>query len=366
MNPFADLAPETLLAGRSDWLDAETASRLAEHPLDGIETEYPHHAHAVQSAGDVERPSERHPVFFGCYDWHSAVHSHWALVRQLRLVDDHGDEAAITESVERRLTDDHVAAEAAYLDDNPAFEKPYGWAWLLHLAAELALWNDPRAEAWRDTLRPLEETVVSLVESEFLTQERPFRVGTHGNSAFSLHCVHDYARVVGDDDLAGSVADTARRFYGDDEAAPLDYEPLGWDFLSPTFTEADLLRRVLDEAAFEDWFAAFLPDLYAADEPAASLPSPIAIESSPDEGIALHFVGLNLARAWSMAGVADALPDGAVSAALDAAAVEHAQSGLEIALTDDYAGSHWLSSFALYLLSRNEGGIAPAAPSSPG
>jgi hypothetical protein len=363
MDTLTDLDTETVLSGRCDWLDAETVSLLAAHPLDGLATEFPHHAHPLDGPGAVERPSERHPVFFGCYDWHSAVHSHWALVRQLRLVDDHPDETAIVESFDRRLTPENVAVEATYLDANPAFEKPYGWAWLLHLAAELDRWEDPRADEWRTTLRPLETQVVSLVETEFLTQERPFRVGTHANSAFSLHCTLDYARSVGDDALAAAVCETARDFYADDTAAPLDYEPLDWDFLSPSFTEADLMRRVLDPVAFGDWVRAFLPDLLAADEPGAALPEPIQVDASPDEGIALHFVGLNLARAWSMVGVADALADEgvgdeAVVSALEASAADHARAGLGVALTDDYAGSHWLSSFALYLLSRNEGGIA--------
>lgn len=359
MQSLADVDSETLLAGRTDWLDADDWSRLARHPLEGLETEYPHHAHPVESPDPPDRPSERHPVFYGCYDWHSAVHSHWALVRQLRLADDHPDEAAIASSIDRRLTPENVAAEVDYLAANPAFEKPYGWAWLCHLAAELHRWDDPRADAWRAVLAPLEEQVVSLVESEFLTQERPFRVGTHGNSAFSLHCALDYARVVDDDSLADAVEDTARRFYVDDTDAPLAYEPLGWDFLSPTLAEADLLRRVLDGDAFETWLSAFLPDVAGGGDPATGLPSPVGVEANPDEGVALHLAGLNLARAWSMAGVADAVDDAPVSTALEAGAVEHARAGLRVAFTDDYAGSHWLCSFALYLLSRDEDGVIP-------
>lgn len=358
MQSLTDADPETLLAGRSARLDADAVARLARHPLDGVETEYPHHAHAVASADDVDPPSERHPVFYGCYDWHSAVHSHWALVRQLRLFEDHPEAAAIVESIDRRLTDENVADEVAYLEANPTFERPYGWAWLCHLAAELHTWDDPRADDWRETLAPLENRVVSLVRDRFLAQDRPFRVGTHGNSAFALHCVLDYARVVGDDDLAADTAATARRFFADDADAPLDYEPFGWDFLSPSLTEADLMRRVYAPDAFADWFGRFLPDV--VERPDAALPTPVDVEASPEEGVALHLVGLNLARAWSTVGVAESLEDGPVRRALERRAAEHARAGLEGAFTDDYAGSHWLSSFALYLLSRTDGCIAPA------
>jgi len=347
--PF-DADAETLLAGRSDWLTPSTAAVLTRAPLDAVDTEYPHYVRSVDGPEGVERPRERHPVFYGCYDWHSAVHSHWALVRTLRLVDDHPDEDAIVHSIDARLTAEHVQREVDHFETNPAFEKPYGWAWLLHLAAELHLWNDPRADAWRETLAPLERTIRSLVESDFRTQPRPFRVGTHHNSAFALHCVLDYARTTGRDELATSAAETATDFFADDTDYPFRYEPLGWDFLSPGLTEADLLRRVYDADDFEAWFDAFLPD---------GLPDTLRhpVDAHGDEGASLHLVGLNLSRAWCLAGLADALPDHPETDALATAARRHATHGLDAAFTDDYAGAHWLSSFALYLLTRAEAGI---------
>lgn len=346
---------EVLLAGRSDWLDEPGVSGLAEHPLESVETEYPHYVGAVGDPEGPEPPRERHPVFYGCFDWHSAVHSHWALVRQLRLFDDHPDADAITESIDRRLTDSNVRTEREYFEANPTFEKPYGWAWLLHLAAELDRWDDERADDWHSTLAPLESDVAELVRSEFPADDRPFGVGTHGNTAFSLHCVLDYARSVGDASLETAVVETATAFYGDDREYPLRYEPLGWDFLSPALTEADLVRRVHDRPAFASWLEAFLP------EPAGPLPlDPIEVDDDAEEGIALHYVGLDLARAWSLAGIADALDGHDAAGTLERAAGRHAECGLRQAFTGEYAGAHWLSSFALCLVTRNEGGIAPA------
>ena len=256
---------ETLLSGRSDWLGPDAAERLAHHPLESIETEYPHYVGSVDSPDDIEPPSDRHPVFYGCFDWHSAVHSHRALVRGLRLFDDHPEADRITDSIDDRLTPENAQREASYLAEHDSFEKPYSWAWLLHLAAEL---------------------------------DR-------------------------------------------------------WDFLSPGLTEADLMRRVLEPKRFTKWVEEFLPDVEA-------LPEPVAVSPEPDKGVALHLVGLNLARAWSAAGVADALDGHRYADPFREVAANHAKAGLDAAFTDDYAGAHWLSSFALYLLTHSEGGIAPA------
>ncbi|QZP38136.1 DUF2891 domain-containing protein [Halobaculum magnesiiphilum] len=351
-----DLSPpddETLIAGRADWIGADAAARLTRHPLDGVDTEYPHATGAIEGPDDVTPPRERHPVFYGCFDWHSAVHSHWCLVRALRLFPDHPDREAIAQGIDERLTAEHVAGELAWFENRETFERPYGWAWLLALAAELDRWDDPRAARWGDALAPLEERVRDLVVERFLPMDRPFRVGTHGNSAFALSVILDYARSVGDDALERSVVETALAFYRDDADASIGNEPLGWDFLSPALAEADLMRRVLDGDAFATWADGFLPD-------ADTLPAPVSVADGED-GVALHLVGLNVSRAWALAGVADALPAGSRRTAIREAAVAHARRGVEEAFTDDYAGSHWLSSFVCYLLTREEGGIGPVA-----
>ncbi|MFW5947970.1 MAG: DUF2891 domain-containing protein [Halolamina sp.] len=348
-----DLAGEDALAGTVTDLHSDALRRLAHHPLDAIEQEYPHHGGAVDGPDDTVQPCEDHPVFFGCYDWHSAVHSHWALIRQLRLFDDHPDEAAITDSVDARLTPENVDGEVTYFVENPGFEQPYGWAWLLRLAAELHRWDDPRADRWADALAPLAGRIRELTVAEFLTQSRPFRVGTHANSAFALTAVLDYAETVGDDDLAADAEETARRFYLADVDAPVAYEPLGWDFLSPTLTEATLLRRVLPAAEYDDWLDGFLPDLT---EPRnEDFLDPVDEDADGESGLALHLVGLNLAKAWGLADIAEAVDRGTADL-LEASAARHLDAGLDGAFTDDYAGAHWLSSFVLYALTRNVDG----------
>jgi hypothetical protein len=356
MDRWADIEPEALLTGQGDWLDANALTTLASHPLDCIDRQFPHYAHSVEAVNDVDRPVEEHPVFYGCYDWHSAVHSHWSLVRQLRLYEDHPEATTIRNRLADRFTRDAVQAEVDYLTANRTFERPYGWAWLLRLAAELALATDDEIAGWRAILNPLETQVMELVETEFLTQDRPLRVGTHGNSAFALGCVIDYARVTNNGRLEAYAAATARSWYGDDRRWPLEYEPLGWDFLSPGLVEEDLMRRVLARDAFLDWLDGFRP-VHESPATIAEL-APVSVASTT--GPELHLAGLNLSRAWCLAGIAAVFPADRGVEAVERSAVRHAQAGLADAFTDEYAGAHWLTSFVIYLLTRNAGGIAPA------
>lgn len=356
MNPLLSVTPETLLSGTSEWFTPEIGARLAHHPLSSIETEYPHYVGSVESAAGPVRPKQQHPVFYGCFDWHSAVHSHWALIRQLRLFDNHPDEREITACIDSRLTEANISQEVAYIEANPSFEKPYGWGWLLLLAGELSLWDDDRADRWGETLEPLEQTIRTLVNTQFLTQERPFWVGTHTNTAFALHCVLDYARTVSNDSLDTAVRKAAIEWYGDDTSYPVRYEPLGWDFLSPALTEADLMRRVYSREEFIIWMDDFFPDLTV--DPHRTVLDPIDIPTDTDTGAALHFAGLNISKAWCLAELGSVCTDHPYESLFNKSAQKHAQKGLSQAFTDDYAGSHWLSSFVLYLCTRNEAGVS--------
>lgn len=348
---------DTILSGRCDWIGPDVAEVLSRQTLECIEMEFPHYVFSIDSPDEYGRPKAHHPIFFGCFDWHSAVHSHWSLIRQLRLFNEHPAAPQIRRRIQSRFTTENVARETKYFDDNPSFEKPYGWAWFLRLVAELHCWDDEQAADWSAVLRPLEERLVELVRTEFLTQRRPFRVGTHANSAFALQCVLDYAREVGNESLEGAVLERSRAFFLNDRNYPVEYEPLGWDFLSPALAEADLMRRVLEPEAFSVWIEGFLPDV--THPPYDAILDPVDVEPGSDGGIELHLVGLNLSKAWCLAGIASALGDHPVTAVLERSASRHAERGLELAFTDEYAGSHWLTSFVLYLVTRNESGIAP-------
>lgn len=343
------LPPEQLLAGEGRWLTPEFAADLAAAPLAGISREFPHYVGSVDSADGPPRPRDRHPIFFGCYDWHSAVHSHWTLLRLSRLEPGAPFVDQFLDRFDERLTPSAVGAERVVFEDKPDFERPYGWAWFLMLMAEIRTWEHALSEQWVETLAPLETQIRELVIERFLAQSRPFRVGTHGNSAFALGLCLESARRCGDEDFASKIRETAQSWYGSDSDAPVKYEPLGWDFLSPTLTESRLLDQALPAEDFQPWFEEFLPTRVL--KPDSGLLTPPAVPESPDSGAEFHLVGLALSKTWALADLAmnrESSPEMFWNAACD-----HLAVATPHVLTDDYAGSHWLPSFLVYLGTRN-------------
>ena len=80
------------------------------------------------------------------------------------------------------------------------------------------------------------------------------------------------------------------------------------------------------------------------------------------DGKLVHLDGLNLSRAWMLEGIASGLPSGdARIPALRAAAVRHREAGLASIAGADYAGGHWLGTFATYLVTER-GIVRPSAP----
>src|SRR5437773_440133 len=72
-------------AKKAAGMSREQASTFARLALAGIQKEFPNKlGHVMNVEADVKRPRALHPAFYGCFDWHSAVHSHWMLVRLLR------------------------------------------------------------------------------------------------------------------------------------------------------------------------------------------------------------------------------------------------------------------------------------------
>jgi len=334
----------------------EQLEHLARRALVNIAREYPNHPQLyVESEADVVAPRIAHPVFFGCFDWHSAVHSHWLLVRAARLLPDGDARNAIVAALDRSLEPAKIEAEASYLERRPGFERPYGLAWALLLAAEAAA-----VARWREALAPLAAATSANLERWLGVLRYPVRTGTHNQSAFALTLVLDAARALGQSALEGAAREAALAWYARDTDAPLRYEPSGEDFLSPALMEADLMRRVLAADAFADWLAGFLPSIPALAPARVSVRTtagdadwlPVATVSDETDGRAVHLHGLNLSRAWNLENIAAALPAGdARIGALRAAADRHREAGVAATLaTTHYAGDHWLPTFAVYLL----------------
>jgi hypothetical protein len=328
-------------------LTPELASRFAHIALGHVRREYPNNVdHALAGPEDARTPSALHPIFYGSYDWHSCVHSHWMLARLLRRFPDFAAAADIHALFDAQFMPDKVAVECAYFarPTTRGFKRPYGWAWLLKLAAELALHSDDR---WWRNLAPLAGIIAQRFQDFLPLSTYPVRVGTHFNTAFGLRMAADYASITNDEALANLLRETGMRWYGEDADCPAWGEPSGDDFQSSALIEAECMRRLLPPEVFLPWFDRFLPRLI--ERKPATLFRPATVTDRTDGKIA-HLDGLNLSRAWCWRSLGNALPENDDRRVL---ALEAAQNHLTVGLphiAGDYMGEHWLASFAVLAL----------------
>jgi len=339
--------------GNGAALDPAAAQRFAELALKCLHLEYPNHiSHTMNSDADARPPHQLNPAFYGCFDWHSDVHGHWLLVRLLRLMPDEPFAPRARAELARSLNSANIAGEVAYLNraDRASFERPYGLAWLLKLAAELRSWKDPQAGQWAAALRPLETEAAARFKRWIPKLHYPIRIGEHDQTAFSFALIWDWAGIAGDNEMRGVLTDAAHRFYLNDRDCPLGYEPSGEDFLSPCLAEADFMRRVLDPPAFGRWLSQFLPGIPHSVKSSWLPPGVVTDRSDPKLA---HIDGLNLSRAWMLEGIAQGLEPGDRRApVLRAAAARHREAALPAVTGEHYEGGHWLGTYAVYLTSR--------------
>lgn len=336
------------------------AERFAAMALDCVHREYPNKvAHVLAGPQDLGTPAQLTPAFYGCFDWHSAVHGHWLLARLARRFPDAPLAASARAALDTSVVPEAIATEVGYVgrDDRVGFERPYGLAWLLQLAAELRAWDDPQARRWARTLEPLERVAARRLAEWIPKLSHPIRSGEHSQTAFAFGLALDWARQRGDDERAELLVAQSRRLYGRDRDCALHLEPSGHDFLSPCLGAADLMRRVLPPRQFSTWLTVALPQV-PADGSTAWLP--LAAPTDRRDGKLVHLDGLNLSRAWMLDGIEQGLPAADPRrAALRQTARRHADAGLAAVSDEHYAGGHWLASFAVYLSTRRgrpEGG----------
>lgn len=333
-------------------LNAKFATRVAALALDCVHREYPNKiSHVLSSDREALPPRRLTPAFYGCYDWHSAVHNHWLLARLTRLLPDAPFAAAALAALQQSLTGENILAEVAYLsgDGRQSFERPYGLAWLLQLSQELREWNSAVAGELAQSLSPLERQAKQRLSEWVPKLQYPVRTGEHSQTAFSMGLMIDYGRAREDASFLDLLRARARDFYGSDRSWPFDYEPSGEDFLSPGLAEADLMRRVLPAQEFSSWLTGFFP------QPPLKLRPAISPDRSDPKFS--HLDGLNLSRAWMLEGIACGLRENdSRKPELQRLAQAHANAGLAAINGEHYVGSHWLGTFAVYLLTRR--GIA--------
>lgn len=323
--------------------------------LDCINKQYPNKiSHVLSSAEDVQQPVQLTPVFYGCFDWHSAVHGHWLLTRLWGNGSVPEMEEEIAAALSVNFTADKVAGEVAYFngEGRASFERPYGLAWFLQLTAELREITAregakaQQAQMWLDHLTPLESIITDRIKTWVPKLAYPIRLGTHNQSAFAFGLFLDWAKTSEDSQMESLITEKVLTFHREDRNCPLAYEPSGEDFLSPCLMEADLMRRVLSDKEFADWLTAFLPDI---PEDGSGHWLAVGIVNDPTDGKLVHLDGVNLSRAWALEGIATALPeDDDRKLALLATAKLHGDAGEQSVRTPHYSGSHWLASFATY------------------
>jgi hypothetical protein len=326
------------------------AEEFAKIILDTVRREFPNHIrHVMSGPGDMpNRPRDVFPAFYGCFDWHSCVEMHWAVVRLLRTVPEHVPAAEIRAVLDEHLTADAIAVETRSFREFSQHSRPYAWGWEHMLQHELSTWDDPDAQRWAANLTPLTEAITDAFLGWLPKATYPIRQGAHFNSAFGLSRALPHARALaerGQLALLTAISDAAHRWFDNDVDYPARWEPDGADFLSAALCEAELMSNLFGPTEFTHWFDRFLPDIANS-----GLFTPAVVSDDSDGQIA-HLHGLNLSRAWCLLRVAAALPPADVRRAdMRAAAAAHALPELDLTSGTDYMVEHWLACYAVLLL----------------
>jgi Protein of unknown function (DUF2891) len=320
-------------------LQHELGPRIAPVVLANITTRYPYHDSHLFRTGDA--PFDfvaAHPAFGNSFDWHSSVHSHWTALQLLGHFTARADGLpsidGLRAAVAHNLTERNIATECAYLAALPTYERPYGWAWALMLAAAI---ESSSIEAARKPLRRLAERLAARAADWLSALPIPIRHGVHGNTAFALGLMADASTKLALSELRRTIEAKAQQWYANDRDYPHAWERSGNDFISPGLAEADLMRRVLPGREFVDWWRAFMPDL-----PPESAILAVAQVPNVSDGQIVHLHGLNLSRAAMLARIAQAL---SLPRELDCAELLY-RAGVSAAVGQDYLSTHWLATFA--------------------
>jgi len=326
-------------------LNQDQANRLLSLPLDCVQKEYPNKLQqTLLNSSHIAPPKELHPAFYGCFDWHSSVHGHWSAVKLVKAFPELEDSEKAVQMLTENITEKNIQQEIEYFkrSTETSYERTYGWAWLLQLQLELDTWQSETGKELSRNLQPLTDLIVKRYLEYLPKLIYPIRVGEHTNTAFGLSFAYDYAVQSNQTELKELIESRARDFYTDDAGCPIDWEPSGYDFLSPCLQEVDIMRKVLTEDEFSSWIADFMPELGQKD-----LTLEVGRVSDRTDGKLVHLDGLNFSRAWVFYGLATQYEEYAHLVQVGNLHMEYSYPNL---LGDSYEGSHWLGSFAIYAM----------------
>jgi hypothetical protein len=328
---------------------AVIAERFAATIIDAVQREYPNAPrHVMRDALDRPTPREVHPAFYGCFDWHSAVEMHWALVALIRDDPDAEWVPAARQILGAHLTEDNLRIEARYFEISPGHERPYGWGWTLQLASELEEWaesGDADGARWAKNVRPL----AAVIEAGFVgwlpKPAYPDRTGMHSNSAFAMSRALPYAfrrARAGDSALIDAIVHAAQRWFAADSDYRSAFEPSGSDFLSPTLTEIVLMADLLTRESFDEWLEVFLGDEWLSH----NLLRPAQVTDA-DDGQGAHLHGLNLYRVHALRVLAQRKQSEDQAWLIQHAIEAHTTAGTEALSAEGWMAEHWLAAYGV-------------------
>lgn len=330
------------------------ASYFAKLSLDCTGKPYPHfYYETLEKPEDLKAPDKLWPSFYGCFDWHSGVHNHWALVKLLKEYPGIPEAKQIRQKLEMSFDAKNILTETKYLETHKErdFEFPYGTSWLLKVADELAKWNDPDAKRWLTNLKPLSDYIAQMYLEAWPSIEKPNFSGDHYASSLGLSFAFDYAVTFKNAKLKDLVVKKANDFYLLISKFPLAEEPFGYDFMSAGLLITDLMRRVLTQDEFAAWCKVFAPDMFTA----SGIKEVFKVEKKETHtGYSSHWDGFHLNRIWCINGMLESLPASALKPEIKAQwkasqreMWDYAQSSIG---KGNYDVDHWLSSFSVYAL----------------
>jgi len=329
-------------------LDYKQAEKWAKLPLHCLNIEYPNKLNQVLTDSTfLMSPKKLHPIFYGCFDWHSAVHGYWLLVYTMNKFPDTELANKITLLLNSTFTVQNVLDELRYFEPalEKSFERTYGWAWLLKLHEELLKSPLNEKHQWTNNLQPLTDYIVDSYQLFLPKLLYPIRVGEHTNTAFGLSLALDYAKTTNNKAFEQLIIDRSIYYYQNDCDCALTWEPSGFDFISPCLQEAELMSKILSPSQFEKWLKSFLPPIFKKNF--ELIPGQVADRT---DGKLVHLDGLNFSRAWALYTLAEALPK--MAEKLISSADQHLISSAAFVSDSDYMGSHWLATFLVYALDK--------------
>ena len=331
-------------------LSESKASDFVDLSLHCVDRPYPYKiGYRFPSEDWVKPHKEVHPSFYGCWDWHSAVHGHWAMIKVLKMFPDIEEQDSIRMKLRANLTRENLEAEYNFFakeDFTKGFERTYGWAWLLKLYEELSTWEDAEGQEWSQNMQPLAEILSEKTIDYLSALSSPLRPGTHKNTAFSFGLMVEYAETVGDEALLEAMKVFSMKYFSKDVNCPTAYEPSGTDFISPCLAEAAVMTKILAKEQYLTWYEDFLPQIGSSEFNSIKNPPIVLDKEDPNIG---HLIGLMFQRAWCLKQIASVFEDSDPrKPRLLEIAKDHIEAGESIMFDSGYGGAHWLATFAIY------------------